>query len=138
MSGSMRAYDYTDDGGTTWGVLMDRTNGDAAGNTPTATGTFRHKLPRDVSPRTAILKWQNAGTAGQGTGVSVRRVVYGDKTAFDALEIGTSTLSLPEYQAVAGVGQLTPNVMRDFVVVDKIAERVKRALLGGETGEEQG
>ena len=138
MAGSMRAYDYVTDAGDTFGFRQDRTNGDAIGNTATGTNVFRHGIPRDIKPRTAIYKWTNAGTAGQGTGTSVRRIVVGDKTAFDALDIGTDTLSLPEYQAVAGVGQLTPNVMRDFLLVDKIAERSKRAPIGGETGEEQG
>ncbi len=138
MAGSMRAYDYVTDAGTTFGLRMDRTNADAIGNTPTGDNVFRHGIPRDIKPRTAIYKWTSTGAAGQGTGTSVRRIVVGAKAAFDALVVGTDTLSLPEYQAVAGVGQLTPNVMRDFLLTDKIAERSKRSPVGGETGEQQG
>lgn len=137
MAGSIRVYDYVADDATTYGIRLDRTNADAAGNTATASGTVRNGLPNDLQPRTAIYKWTSSGSAGQGSGTSVRRVVYGDKAAFDALAIG-DTLNLPEYQAVAGVGQTTPNVMRAFVLTDKISERHKRAHFGGETGETQG
>lgn len=138
MSGSMRAYEYVTDAGDSFGMLMDRTNGDAATNNPLGDNVFKNGIPRNIKPRTAIYKWTSAGTAGQGTGTSVRRIVYGAKSTFDALTIGTDTLSLPEYQAVAGIGQTTPNVMRDFLLVDKIAERAKRSPIGGETGETQG
>lgn len=138
MAGSMRAYDYVTDGGTTYGMLQDKTNGDAIGNTPTGNNVFRNGIPRNIKPRTAIYKWTSSGVLGQGTGTSVRRIVVGAKAAFDALVVGTDTLSLPEYQAVAGVGQLTPNVMRDFLLTDKIAERAKRSPVGGDTGETEG
>lgn len=138
MAGSMRSYDYVDDEGNTWGVRLDRTNADAIGNTATADGTARHGVPRDIKPRLAIYKYTSTGAAGQGTGTSVRRIIVGTKAAFDALVPLADTLDLPEYQAVAGVGQLTPNVMRAFLLIDKIGERRKRSYLGGETGETQG
>lgn len=137
MAGSQRAYDYVSDAGATWGLRQDRTNGDAAGNTPTPTNTVRLGLPKTLKPRTAIYQWVHSGAAGEGTGRSIRRIVYGSKAAFDALALG-ATLSLPDYQSVPGATPTTPSVMRAFVLIDKIAERSKRTVVGGESGAEQG
>lgn len=135
MAGSRRWFEYTADDATAYAIEMDESNGTAAGNTPLA--AFANPLPKRLKPRTAHYEWVNAGTAGQGTGITRRRIVYGDRTAFDALVLG-DTLSLPEYQAVAGVGQVTPNVMRDFVLVAKDPEKLSRGPRLADTNMDQG
>lgn len=136
MAGSRKWFDYEADDSTLYAIEMDESNGVAAGNTA-LTSAAQLPLPRRMEPRHIIAEWVNAGTTGQGTGITRRKIVYGDRATFDALAYG-ATVSLPEYQAVAGVGQTTPNVMRAFKVVTKNPERIKRAPRVGDTNMDQG
>lgn len=138
MAGDIKWYKYTtDDGASDFAMRGDVTNHDAFSNTAWASGDSPYLLPRNLEPRTVVLAYQASGAAGQGTGLVVRRVAISTKAAYDAIAIG-DTKSLPEYQAVAGVGQLTPNVMRDFQVVEKLNERLRPTPRALNTGETQG
>jgi hypothetical protein len=119
----------------TYAYEQDEGNATAAGNTPLAAAA--PGVPRNVRPRHIVLEWTNAGTAGQGTGITRRRIVVGAIADFNAFTEG-DTLSLPEYQATAGVGQTTPNVMRDFVIIYKRHEVKSKTPRLTDTNMDQG
>lgn len=54
MAGSIKWFEYETDGGDTFAIKMDESNGEAVGNTDySATSTAVFALPRNVIPRTA-------------------------------------------------------------------------------------
>lgn len=54
MSGSIKWFDYTTDGGDVFGIRMDESNGELVGNTDTgATPGSIYALPSNIKPRTA-------------------------------------------------------------------------------------
>jgi len=54
MSGSIKWFEYETDGGDTFAIKMDESNGEAVSNTDySSTSTAVYALPRNVIPRTA-------------------------------------------------------------------------------------
>jgi hypothetical protein len=93
MAGSIKWFEYTTDGGDTFAIKMDESNGEAVGNTDySSSSTATYALPRNVVPRTA--RYTSADNAYQRT--------------IPVTESGTSSADLPATIAAEVSGSATP------------------------------
>lgn len=93
MAGSIKWFEYEADGGETFGVRMDESNGEAVSNPDfTASSTAVYAIPRNLKPRRA--RYVSAD------GLRVRSIVV--------CTAGTTTGDLPATIAALIEGSATP------------------------------
>jgi hypothetical protein len=115
--GSMRDFNYTDDGGTVWGLKLDESNTELvnlSGDTGAAVAI--HRAPRNLKPRYVIVT--------DVTGQIKRKCIV---------------LNLARYAALSGTNNFTlaavdPNATTQVAVGRKVPEQVIDIIKNFDTG----